>query len=90
VIMAADVPAFGGPNAASREVARLSYDVVHLMDDSVGQFFPYAKWVHIHLPKGGDGFVRASQVFRGADASLTFIRRKNGTWRLNDYSFPYP
>jgi hypothetical protein len=89
VITGASVPAFRRADAASGEVARLSYEIVRLMDDSVGQSTPRQKWIHIVLPNGGAGFVRGSQIFRGADPSLTFIRRKNRTWRVAGYGFPY-
>ncbi len=76
------------PNANSQILKTISYDVVQLLEYTTqqetinGETFA---WVKIKLPEGKEGFVFGKFFGSPSDASVTFTRQADDTWKMTAF-----
>ena len=88
VITGEGVRVRAAPSANSQILKTISYDVVQLLEFTSqqetinGEAFP---WVKIKLPDGKEGFVFGKFFGGPSDASATFTRQADDTWKMTAF-----
>lgn len=82
-VLSADLPVYAGKDSTSAPIARLSYNIVEVLD---GGHIRESKpdWVKIKTPSGKTGFVRSDQVRSQLDYRAGFIK-DGGKWKMTAF-----